>query len=197
MHGVPAFWFSGFHPDYHQVTDAADKNRLFKGSFLPSLCLQAGSVARLKWTDASGWTNEASRPMRAATYNVPPAAGDREPSDCVVYFFGPGQGGSAEANIQRRNGQVLGLRGQAADAKVKKQIVQGLTETTIDTSGDYTGMGGPMRSRRAVQRATGCPGAVIEGPDGNVFVKFAGPAKTMAANEPKFQPITNSFEKAK
>ena len=26
MHGVPAlWWFTGFHPDYHQVTDTADK----------------------------------------------------------------------------------------------------------------------------------------------------------------------------
>jgi Zn-dependent M28 family amino/carboxypeptidase len=26
MHSVPAlWWFTGFHPDYHQVTDTADK----------------------------------------------------------------------------------------------------------------------------------------------------------------------------
>jgi hypothetical protein len=40
-------------------------------------------------------------------------------------------------------------------------------------------------------------GAVIEGPEGNVFIKFAGPAKTVAANETKFQHLLNSFEKAK
>jgi len=26
LHNIPAFWwFTGFHPDYHQITDTADK----------------------------------------------------------------------------------------------------------------------------------------------------------------------------
>lgn len=162
-----------------------------------SLSVHAGSIAGVKWTDPPGWTNEGSRPMRAATYSVSPAPGDREPSECVVYFFGPGQGGSAEANIQRWKGQVLGPGGQPADAKIKKQIVHGLTVTTIDTSGDYTGMGGPMAQQKSIAKAYRLLGAVIEAPDGNVFVKFAGPAKTVAANEPKFQRFVNSFEKTK
>ena len=39
-------------------------------------------------------------------------------------------------------------------------------------------------------------GAIVEGPGGNVFVKFAGPAKTIAANEQKFgqcSPWKGSF----
>ncbi len=166
-------------------------------AFIVLLCLHAGSVAGLKWTDPPGWTNEGARPMRAATYRVPPAAGDREPSECVVYFFGPGQGGNAEANIQRWKGQVLGPGGQPADAKVKKQIIHGLAVTTIDTSGDYTGMGGPMAQQKSVAKDYRLLGAVIEGPEGNVFIKLAGPAKTVGANEPKFLRLLNSFEKAK
>ena len=39
-------------------------------------------------------------------------------------------------------------------------------------------------------------GAIIEGPGGNVFIKFTGPAKTMAANQPNFQQLLDSFQKA-
>jgi hypothetical protein len=39
-------------------------------------------------------------------------------------------------------------------------------------------------------------GAFVESPGGNVFIKFTGSAKTMAANQPKFQQLLNSFEKA-
>jgi hypothetical protein len=57
-------------------------------------------------------------------------------------------------------------------------------------------MGGPTAA--ALVRVSGYRllGAIIESPSGNVFVKFAGPAKTMAANEPKFQHLLGSFEKA-
>jgi len=39
--------------------------------------------------------------MRAATYTIVPAAGDTASAECVVYFFGAGQGGSVEANLDR------------------------------------------------------------------------------------------------
>jgi hypothetical protein len=39
-------------------------------------------------------------------------------------------------------------------------------------------------------------GAIIEGPGGNIFIKFTGPQKTIAANQPKFQQLLESFDKA-
>ena len=48
----------------------------------------ADSVAGLKWTAPPGWKNEGSRPMRAATYMIPPSAGDHDAAECAVYFFG-------------------------------------------------------------------------------------------------------------
>jgi hypothetical protein len=38
-------------------------------------------------------------------------------------------------------------------------------------------------------------GAIVEGPGGNVFIKFAGPSKTIAQNQPKFEQLLGSFEK--
>ncbi|HMK23056.1 MAG TPA: hypothetical protein VK466_12035 [Terriglobales bacterium] len=160
--------------------------------------LFAESVAGLKWTAPSGWKkDEANRPMRAATYIVPPAAGDSTNAECVVYFFGSGQGGSVEANLERWKGQIVGPNGKPAEAKIAKRTIHGLQGTTIDSSGDYMGMGGPMAESKTVQHDYRLLGAIVEGPDGNVFIKFTGPAKTIAAHQSEFEQLLNSFEKDK
>ena len=133
--------------------------------------------------------------MRAATYTFPPADGDNAPAECVIYFFGAGQGGSIEANLDRWKGQLLGPDGKTANAKIARRTIHGLPVTTIDSTGDYTGMGGPMAASKSVQKNYRLLGAIIEGPGGNVFIKFTGPAKTIAARQPDFEQFLNSFEK--
>ncbi|HEV8416252.1 MAG TPA: hypothetical protein VGQ49_21850 [Bryobacteraceae bacterium] len=134
--------------------------------------------------------------MRAATYPVAPVQGDHDAAECAVYFFGLGQGGSVQANIDRWEGQFKATGGKPAPTKVTKTTIHGLPVTTIDVSGEYSGMAGPAAT--APVRASGYRllGAIVEGPGGNVFIKFTGPAKTVAANQPKFQRLLDSFEKA-
>jgi hypothetical protein len=155
----------------------------------------AESVAGLKWTAPTGWKTEAARPMRAATYTIPPTVGDTAGAECVVYFFGPGQGGTVEANLDRWKGQMLAPGGRPTDAKVAKRTIHGLAVTTIDASGDYSGMGGPMAASKSVLNNYRLLGAIVEGPGGNVFIKFTGPAKTIAAREAEFEQLLNSFDK--
>ena len=57
--------------------------------------------------------------MRAASYTIPPAAGDSEGGECVVYYFGSGQGGGVEANIKRWIGQFTAPDGGPADKLAK------------------------------------------------------------------------------
>jgi hypothetical protein len=159
------------------------------------LSLAGESVAGLQWKMPAGWKAEASRPMRAATYTIPPAGGDHETAECAVYFFGAGQGGSVEANIARWKGQFQGPGGKPAVAQEKSRTIHGLKVTTIDTSGEYSGMGGPMAASKTVKSGYRLLGAVVESPEGNVFVKFAGPAATVAANQAKFEQLLGSFEK--
>ncbi|HZL55726.1 MAG TPA: hypothetical protein VFC21_01515, partial [Bryobacteraceae bacterium] len=96
--------------------------------------LLADSAAGLKWTMPMGWTSKGAAPMRAATYE----AGD---SECVVYFFGQGQGGSIDANLARWSGQVT-RDGKPAPAKTGKKTVHGLNVTTMETTGTYVATGG-------------------------------------------------------
>jgi hypothetical protein len=158
--------------------------------------LFAESVAGLKWTAPSGWKkDEASRPMRAATYTFPAKDANSASAECVVYFFGSGQGGSVEANLERWKGQLTGPDGKPADAKIAKRTIHGLPVTTIDSTGDYTGMGGPMAQSKTTLHNYRLLGAIIEGPDGNVFLKFTGPAEIIAARQSEFEQLLNSFQK--
>ena len=130
--------------------------------------------------------------MRVATYAVAPAPGDKIGAECAIYFFGAGQGGSVDANIERWKDQFRAPDGKPAVAQVAKRTMQGLTITTIDTSGTYSGMGGPLAAQPAVADYR-LLGAILEGSDGNLFVKFTGPAKTIAANRQKFDQLIASF----
>ena len=163
---------------------------------LATTVVLAESAAGLRWTAPAGWKSEAPRPMRAATYSVPAAPGDQSGGEVVINYFGPGQGGSIDANIERWKSQVQGPDGKPAVATTAKRTVRGIAMTTIDASGAYSGMGGPMAPSKTVPGYR-LLGAIVEGPGGNVFVKFTGPAKTVAANGQKFDQLLASFDKEK
>ena len=128
--------------------------------------------------------------MRLGTYAVAPGG------ECAVYFFGTGQGGSVDANVDRWVGQFVQADGKASKsaAKIAKRTIHGWPVTTVDVAGAYSGMGGPM----AQSSAPAVPGyrmlaAIIEGPQGSVFFKFTGPANTVAANQAAFDQMLASL----
>jgi hypothetical protein len=147
----------------------------------------AESAAGLSWTAPSGWTAKGPAPMRAATYTV----GDAE---CVVYFFGQGQGGSVEANMTRWKGQ-FSVNGQPAPAKTGTKSIHGLSANTLDVTGAYAGMGGPNMAPLAAKADYRMLAAIVEGPGGNIFVKFTGPVKTVTANVQKYEQLLDSIHK--
>ena len=162
---------------------------------LTSTVLSAESAGGLRWTMPAAWRAQPERPMRAATYTIGAAPGDREPGECAVFFFGPGQGGGVQDNIDRWRGQIVGPDGKPVVAKIDKQQVRGLTITRVDSSGGYTGMGGPMAASSRAIPGYRLLGAVVEGPGGNnIFVKFTGPAPTVAANLKQFEQLLASFQ---
>lgn len=133
--------------------------------------------------------------MRLATYQIRPAPGDQEGGECGVYYFGQGQGGSVQANIDRWIGQFQQSNGKASKdvAKVEKRSIHGLRVTTVDVSGAYTGMGGPAAPEGPPKQSYRLLGAIVEGPQGSVFFKFTGPAKTVAENESIFEKMLSTL----
>jgi hypothetical protein len=152
--------------------------------------LAADSGAGIKWTVPSNWKSEAQRPMRLATYTIPPAAGDSDPGECGVYYFGQGQGGSVQANMDRWIGQFQSKE----PAKRDQRTIHGLKVTTVDVSGVYSGMGGPNAQPGAPPKAGyRLLGAIVEGPQGSVFFKLTGPAKTVTQNQAAFDKMLASL----
>lgn len=153
----------------------------------------AQTAAGLKWTTPKGWRTEPAQSMRAATYTAPPVPGDAARAECAIYFFGAGQGGSVEANLERWRGQFTNVKGSPT---TKKNVARGLAITTLDVTGTYSGLGGPMGGSAAVNDYR-LLGAVVEGPGGNIFVKFTGPSRTIGANQLQFEELLASFQPAK
>jgi len=157
--------------------------------FFAAMLLTADSGAGVRWAMPANWKADAQRPMRLATYTVTPGA------ECGVYYFGSGQGGSVDANLDRWIGQFQQADGKSskAAAKIAKRTIHGLPVTTVDVSGAYTGMGGPTMQPGPAVAGYRLLGAIVEAPQGSIFFKFAGPAATIAANQAGFDKMLDSW----
>ena len=89
--------------------------------------------------------------------------------------------------------QQPGGKSSKDGAKREQRTVHGLKVTTVDVSGAYTGMGGPMMQAAAPMPGYRLLGAIVEGPQGSVFFKFTGPAKAVAQNQAAFEKMLASI----
>lgn len=159
---------------------------------MSGLLLLAESASGVKWKAPAAWKSQGERPMRAATYSVPAAAGDKEAGELAVFYFGPGQGGGVQANLDRWQGQFPQKTGAP---KTGKSTAAGLAVTSIDVSGTYASSASPMSPEKVDKPGFRMLGAIVEAPQGAVFFKFTGPAKTVAANEAAFQGMIKAIVK--
>jgi hypothetical protein len=151
----------------------------------------------VKWTAPARWTTGPEKPMRAATYIIPAAAGDAEGAECAVFA---NIGGGVQANLDRWAGQfeLPGGGNPTEKAKTSKQTINGLPVTTIDLLGTYKGGGVAMGQASTPKTGYRLLGAIVEGqsgPGSEVFFKMTGPVKTMAVAEKEFQTLLKSLAK--
>jgi hypothetical protein len=149
------------------------------------------SAAGLTWTLPADWTLGAPRSMRVATYIIPAAQGDAEGAECAVFYFGAGQGGGVDANLQRWIGQFQ----PATKSKRSTKKVNGIQVSLADVSGTYTSHGGSMSQAQGDKPGWRLLGAIAASPQGAVFFKLAGPAKTVAAANKAFDALVGSLKK--
>lgn len=154
---------------------------------------QAAGVA---WTVPAGWEAEPARQMRIATYRIHAIVGDPEDAECAVYFFGAGQGGAVDANLDRWKHQFTGPDGQSAvPAEIGKRVIAGLKVSTLSVSGTYLGGGGMMSQEQVKKPNSRMLGAIVEAPEGLVFFKLNGPLNTVAAAENDFNSLLGSVHR--
>jgi hypothetical protein len=141
------------------------------------------SVAGITWTAPSSWQVRGPAPMRVATYSIPAVAGDSEPGELAVFFFGAGQGGDVQANLQRWYGQIEQPDGKptAQVAKTGERTVNGVKVTTVAVDGTYLAATRPMSQEKTKKPGFRLLGAIAEAPEGAVFFKLTAPKKTAEA----------------
>ena len=147
----------------------------------------------LKFTVPAGWIEEErTSSMRVAQYRLPKAGTDTEDASLVLYYFGPRQGGSAAANVERWISQMKQAEGSSA--KQESLEVNGLKVTTVDVAGTYVAETAPGSGTFYNKAGYRMRGAVVETPNGNYFVKLVGPEKTVTQWNDSFVSYVKSFE---
>jgi hypothetical protein len=150
-----------------------------------------GSAGGVRWTVPARWQSAGAKPMRAATYTIPGATA-ADNGECGVFFFGTGQGGGVEENLQRWAGQFEG----ATTPKKSEKTINGLKVHLISLSGTYLSPSGPMMQSQGKKAGWSLSGAIVEAPDGNVFFKCVGPAATIQKAQPEIDELLKSVVKA-
>jgi hypothetical protein len=128
-------------------------------------------------------------------FSVKSAKGDTEPGRVTVM----GAGGTVEANIERWIGQFSQPDGSNTKdkAKIEKKTIGGQEVHMADISGTYKDApAGPFAGGKTIER----PGyrmlaaIIVTQNTGKYFVKFYGPAKTVAENEKAFKELMESLK---
>lgn len=155
------------------------------------------ATGELRYKIPEGWTTEKpTSDMRVAQYKLPKAEGDDEDALLALYYFGEGQGGSAQANIDRWINQVKQPDGQPSKERAKTDTltVNGLQVTTVDVSGNYAGGMSPDSAPANNKSIYRLRAAVIDTPRGSYFVKLTGPEKTINHWDQAYTDYLRSFQ---
>jgi len=148
----------------------------------------------LAWTAPSAWISEKpASSMRRAQYKVPGSAGDGE---CVVFYFGPGQGGDPVSNANRWAEQFSLADGSpAASTMTTSELeVGGLKVFVVEVAGTYSG-GMTMTAAPPTPKPDyRLLGAVAPGPDANWYFKFTGPDATVKQQRDAFLAMVRSLK---
>lgn len=137
-----------------------------------------GQEAAIDFELPAGWQRQTpSSNMRLAQATIPGPGG---PGELAVFFFGAGQGGAVEANLQRWVDQMGG-----ATPRRDSFESHGLKVTWIEMAGTLqpTAMGMGSSTPQPNSRLLG---AVVEGPGGPWFFKATGPDSTLGPQRDAF-----------
>ena len=134
----------------------------------------------------TGWNSvQPASPMRKAELRVPGPEGTGAAGEAIVtvFHFGPGQGGSVQDNVQRWFGQFGGDNDAIGAATASETI--GKTPVTFARARGTFQSGMPGQPATPIE-GQALLGAILESPEGDVYVKMTGPAPVVDRAEPAF-----------
>jgi hypothetical protein len=147
--------------------------------------------AGVTWDKPGRWLLELGREMRLATYAIPATVNGVDKAECAVYYFGPGQGGGVDANVARWAGEFEG----GGSPQRSKLTADGMPVNRVRLTGVYRAHAGMAGGSSGPQRDYTLLGAIVEGPNGPLFVKLVGPARTVEPAEKEFDRMLKSLRK--
>jgi hypothetical protein len=157
----------------------------------PQPMLSALPPVEITWVDPPGLKRVPPKsPMRKASYEVPRAKGDADDGELAVFYFGPGEGGSIEANVDRWVKQFSGV--DPGDVKRADREANGLREHTVEIVRGTFDAGQMSIAAPGQKKDYALEGAIVEAPSGAYFFKMTGPANTIAAARPAFLQLLDS-----
>ncbi len=139
-----------------------------------------------KFAVPTGWNSVTpASPMRKAELRVPGPEGTGEAGEAIitVFHFGPGQGGTVQQNVDRWFGQFDGDN-DSKGAATATETIGTVPVTFARARGTFqSGMPGQPTTPLEGQALLG---AILQSPNGDVYVKMTGPAPTVEKAEPAF-----------
>ncbi len=156
------------------------------------------TIAGITFTPAIQWQDLGASDMRAASYKYGPLESDKEPANLSVFFFGPGQGGTIEANVDRWMKQMtMPDGGDPAKAAIRYTMdVNGMPTHVVTLFGTFNeSMGGPMSGKTTPRENYRLIGVIVEAPKGNVFFKLTGPDYSAKIMVEAFMTMVKQIQK--
>ena len=150
-------------------------------------------AVEITWVDPAGLRRVPPKSaMRKASYEVPRVPGDAEDGELAVFYFGPGQGGGIDANVDRWVKQFAGVA--PGDVKRADREVHGLRAHTVEiVRGTFDAGQMAMGGSSGPKKDYALVGAIVEAPSGAYFFKMTGPAATVRAARPAFDQLLDSI----
>jgi hypothetical protein len=142
----------------------------------------------VEWNTPGRWSAEAASGVRLATYTIP-AQGGAQAAQCAVFYFGQGQGGGVEPNIERWIGEFQ----DPPPADRSTIEVNGMQVHRVEVRGNYVAHAMGTGEGAAAMDDAMLLGAIVEGPNGAVFFKMTGPSATVSAAEAEFDAMLQSL----
>lgn len=158
-------------------------------------------IAGVAFLPPEAWTDLGATQMRKASFSFGPAEGDTDAAEVTAFYFGEGQGGDIESNIARWIGQMDPPEGQEIQEVVRRSKMTtqtGLDIHFVEINGTHNRSmgGGPMTGGRTkAYPGWRMVGAIIEGPEGNIFFKLVGPEMTAGQMEESFRQMLSTAVK--
>jgi hypothetical protein len=152
----------------------------------------------LKSTTPAGWKKEEPTAMqknfRKHQFRIPKADGDKEDAEVVVFFFGPGGGGTKDANLQRWKGQFKPPAGE--QAKLNEFKVGDAPATELDISGIYLFKSRPFDPNAQAEEKPDYRmlSVIFDCKGGPYYMRLLGPTKTVSEHAKEFDGWLRSFK---